>query len=77
MPEPLPPFILLRDAAAPVIEKLRPTVSRENIFLAFVEFDDAIDAIAKFGSVIEAPVGSLRAVRNVLAEHFAHPRRDF
>jgi hypothetical protein len=67
------PFVQLRDAAAPIIEKLKkPTVSRASVHLLFIEFDDALVALERFGSVIEKPVGSLRAVRNCFAELLEH-----
>jgi hypothetical protein len=66
-------WIPLCDAVAPIIERLKPTVSRENIHLVFIELDEAIDALERFGSVIEKPVGSLRAVRSGFAELFGYP----
>ena len=65
-------FIPIGDAANALVAKLKPTVSRESVHLLFIEFDDALAALDRMGSIIERPVGSLRAVRACFAELLEH-----
>jgi hypothetical protein len=51
----------IRDAGAPVVLRL-----------ALEELDAVIDALDRLGALVERSVGSLRNIRTILAEQFAH-----